>query len=559
MTINAIHAYVKSNIRIIIGSFFLSSFLTAVLVIGETSAITIGLSLKDALIFFPAQFFSLFFIVYGLFFLTSKCQFTLSYAPVSIKHFIISATILSFIWVINWILFFPGYWTNDSISSLGQSLGEIELSNHHPVLFTALMGIFVNIGNCIGNTLYGMGAFTLFTAILFAISCAYISAWLQSRTRSNYIYLGSLCFFSLNILLAQYAITAWKDIYFSPLIVILCLKIYDIILSRGEILHSAKTFMALLIISVLVILFKSNGIFVVIPSLIILGIACKTIRIRIFSLALLAILISSLITGPIYSTLGVNNKAASESYSIPLQQIAKTISADGNIDNNSQIFLEKIFSFQEIKEVYDPYSVDPVKWADSFNNAFFENNQIEFIYVWFSLMPANLNSYLSAYRDITIGYWYPIVDNWLITNNGFRYSSEINSWSNAKWPNNLPFTESIDGETWVSYSNTSSALIQLLNNQRHFPLFNLIYSIGTMILILLALVTSKIIFKSAKEILPLTPLLLLWATLMIAAPVYCEFRYILAVHLALPILLTMFLYKIPSETKLHDQKFNKRL
>lgn len=532
--------YVKKR-QLVLSSVF-ALFATLALVLGETNEL-IGWGFKEALCLAPIQFVVIALVLYGFLSLVNKVHIPFYYEPVRLLPFSISSAVLLVLWGISWVVFYPGYWTGDSMSSVMQSIGERNWSEQHPPLFTALMSFFILVGNSFGNTEFGMGLFTLFTLIVFAAFASYLAAWVYARTKRKIAFFGTVAFFAGNIVLAQYSITAWKDIYFSPLVVLLVLKLFDVVLTDGNVLNKKRSLVAIGILSLLVMLFRSNGILVVLPTLIVLLFVYRSWWKQILLSLLSSLLLFVVITGPVYSALNIESKSARESYAIPLQQIAKTIVDDGSINSESRSYLEQLVDFEEIKSVYDPYIVDPVKWADSFDEDFLKGSQLEFLQVWISLLPANMDSYIASFRDITLGYWYPCVDGSLIGYSGYDRMEGMFSWENAFWPESA-----VDNvaPVRISYSyDESVSLIHLVDYQRHLPVLNFVFSIGAMVWFLFMVVLAKLNNgeKTSKQIVSLLPLLFLWVSLMLAAPAYCEFRYILSLHLALPFLVCILFVK----------------
>lgn len=532
--------------RYIIASCFFAGVITFFLVLGETSAFITGFSFREALSLAPLQFVGAFALFYFACSYLKEHRLAMFFNSVKLKYWIGSFAVLFVIWGINWLVFSPGYWTTDSVSSIRQALGEAQLVNHHPVLFTALVAVFVNAGNAVGSLETGMAAFTLFTMIVFSLCCSYFCSWMYARTNSFPIFIGTVLFFVLNVVLAQYSITAWKDIYFSSLLLIFVLKIVDLVCSKGEILTSKKYLVTMLALSLLIMLFRSNGVFIVIFSFLVLAIVYRNYWKKVAALASICLVLYLVVSGPLYSCFGVGEKAARETYGVPLQQIAKTIVDDGEISQENQAFLERMFSFEEIKEAYNPLIVDPVKWADSFDDDYLKDNQLQFIKVWLETFPENIGSYVAAWRDLTIGFWNPLIENWILVYSGYQYSDDMTEWSSAKIDMSA-YSVAPNGVEYISYNiEGSNKLIAFIDNERHLPILNLVYSIGAMVWLLLGVVVLKLILRKNKDILALTPLLLLWLSLLIATPTFCEFRYILTLHLAIPLVLLLLVYDIDS-------------
>ncbi len=532
----------QCDFRAVIASCIFSIIITLFLLLGSTSQFTVGLSFKDALCLAFPQFIALFFLFYCCCRFFSNHRLAVSSSSVSGSSWIFSFVILFLVWGINWLIFSPGYWTSDSVSSVKQALGEGELSNHHPIVFTAIVAIFVNLGNAFGSLEAGMAAFTLFTMVFFAFCCSYLCAWVYARTSNRYVLAGTLLFFALNILLAQYSITAWKDVYFSPLLLIFIIKIADLVCSKGDLLQSRSYLIGIALLSLLVMLFRSNGVFVVFITLVVAAITYCRFWKKLAFVTATCLLLYFFISGPIFSYFGIADKATRETYAVPLQQIAKTIIDDGQFSTENRAYLEGLFSFDEIKDSYNPYTVDPVKWANSFDDDYLRDTQLEFIKVWLETFPSNISSYVEAYRDLTLGFWYPSVDNWLIRFSGYEYFDEMNEWNSATVDLDSRVLAP-DGTSWISYNMEKSAtLVNIIDCERHLPILNTIYSIGAMVWLLIGVVVLKLFLRKKKDAIILLPLVLLWVSLLIATPTFCEFRYILTLHLALPLIFVLAVY-----------------
>ena len=190
---------IRIDIRGIAASVCFAAFVAFCVFLGTTSQLTIGLTFKEAGLL-ACPFFigsaSLFYVAYNY---LMKRRMKAAFAPARSKDWVAAFVILSLIWGANWLIFQPGYWTADSVSSLEQALGQQDLSSQHPIVFTALVALFVNLGNALGSLEAGMAAFTLFTMVFFSACCSYFCAWAYSRTRSLWVFTGTLLFFTLNI------------------------------------------------------------------------------------------------------------------------------------------------------------------------------------------------------------------------------------------------------------------------------------------------------------------------------------------------------------------------
>ena len=62
------------------------------------------------------------------------------------------------------------------------------------------------------------------------------------------------------------------------------------------------------------------------------------------------------------------------------------------------------------------------------------------------------------------------------------------------------------------------------------------YNIAFAVWAVLFMGVTLLLRRQYSKILPLLPLVLLWGTMLIATPTFCEFRYMYSFHLSLPVL-----------------------
>lgn len=348
-------------------------------------------------------------------------------------------------------------------------------------------------------------------------------------------------------MILQYSITAWKDIWFAGFILLLCLKLGDIGINRGQNFKHRNFAIAFFVIVFGCMVFRNNGLAVALIVLFTLFVLLKRYR-RVILKGTIAVLLGFIVyTGPLFSFLGVEKSSFAETVGIPIQQLAKTVVDNGTISEENEKFLKQLFDFDEIKQKYDPNIVDPVKWADSFNDSFLESNKLRFMQVWAETFPANVKSYLVAWCDITLGYWYIGANDWIVLHNGYYESEllinseEIHITGEASQGKSLIETGGIVNPDFVEDQ------IDIL---RDVPIVGLIFNIAFLVWAVLIISYGALIERDYWKILPLTPLLLIWVSMLVAAPTFCEFRYIFAFELAVPVLLTFFVKRIsPMKSK----------
>ena len=433
---------------------------------------------------------------------------------------------------------YPGYATNDSNSSINQALniaweqsGIGGLSNHHPVVFTFVVTFFVRIGVLVGNLGLGVALFSLFQMTCLAATLAYVTWWLYRRGGvPPWFVVATAAFFALNPIIPRYAITMWKDILFSAVLLLFILALFDLVRSNSA-LRTHKSWLVRFIALTLGVFFlRSNGIYILLATFAIGLIFYQPLR-KFCLMFLVGTLVVSICWSGIISLTGIKSGSFAESVGIPLQQLGAAFSY-GNYNDTDVDKMEDFIPLDELKTGYDKTLADGIKFNEAFNDEYLNTHKSEFLDLYLSMAPRNLIPYIEAWGWQTRGYWDPSVSSWLIVPSAYL-GNDAQS-----------FLPSIDN----AYNSDMKHFATLA-----YPLL----SVGMLTWVLL----FTLLFQAYRrgQLLPLLPLAVLIGTMLIAAPAWCEFRYVFAVHLALPLMIALCLYgnRISPITKTTDNRMKK--
>jgi len=148
------------------------------------------------------------------------------------------------------------------------------------------------------------------------------------------------------------------------------------------------------------------------------------------------------------------------------------------------------------------------------------------------MLPGNFVGYVKAYLMQTFGYWHIGTTSGIVC--------EINT--DELGIQNTDLVEKITG------ADIQNSMDSVANRLPTIPLFGNIYNIAFMVWVSFFYCLVMIMRKRSRYILPVVPLLAIWATMMVAVPTFCDFRYMFSFHLAMPILLiTMFIKREKSK------------
>ena len=409
------------------------------------------------------------------------------------KYFIFFFLIIFICYIPYLIHYYPGKITYDTNLQLSFIKNGI-LSDVHSLIHTNFIGLFVNIGlNIFHNENLGIMFYTLFQMLFLAFTYAFVCYYLSKKNVNFKIILVILFSYAILPIYTHYAVTVWKDILFATSFVY-------IVIFLNELRTNKTIFNYLGLIFGLFLLFfmRSNGIYiflVMLPFLIYYWQKDLKPLIIVGSIFLMFLLIKF----PVYNYFNVSSSSISESLAIPTEQMARVITKNGNISLKEEEFLNSIIDVSNIPNIYLSYIVDPVK--NTFNNLILKEKLKDYFKVWKSLLFKNLGTYIEAYLSITLGYWYPGVNYW--------------STITLANPNIIDITAS-----------------------HKLPLAGIIWNIGLASLITLLSFTLSLYLKR-KNYLLYVPFLGLWLTMMIASPVYAEFRYVYGLFTSLPIILLL--------------------
>lgn len=435
----------------------------------------------------------------------------------NIKMYFIFFAIILVCWLPYVLSYFPGGIYADTIDSIKQATGEKPYSNNNPLLYTFILKTFIIIGTALGGGLeLGMKIFTVAQVLVMAGVISYSIYWLYKRNISaKYLSLVT-AFFGLCRLVPMYAISIWKDTPFCIVLYMFSIFLAETVYQNGKNLEKIRGVIKYLILSVLIVFLRNNGIYIIVAiTLILIIMYRKNIfkGLKVFSLtAIIEIMICLVIQGPIYSHYKLTTPFV-ESVGVPLQQICYVVAEEGNLTEDQIQFINGMYPTEQIKQEYNPCIVDKIKWKVGFNNEYIEQNKTEFFKVWFKVFLQNPISYVKAYLLNTIGFW----DVNKATKDGYI--------SPMMWENK----DEVIGIKQVDY-------IKTVTGQSIRDIITPSNAVSPAIYLFIILCSSVLVIykKRYKNLLIYMPAFLTWATIMIAAPLAFSLRYAYILLLMVP-------------------------
>lgn len=429
------------------------------------------------------------------------------------KIFFISWGMIFLLWSPYFLRYFPGIMTLDSRVQLSY-IEDMIFRNNHPFIQTWFEGGIYNLGKFLfNNTNMAMGFYTIIQMLILSAIFAYAVKFLYKHKFNSIIVVLVLFAYALLPQFALYSVTVWKDVLFGGAMLIMFISVIEMTLTDKLKISNIILFV---ISAVMILFFRNNGIYIMIVCLPFF-IHCFRKKIKIILPILIGLFtLYFVVTGPVYNYLKVEKPSNVESLGVPLQQVGRVIASDGKMGKEEKEYLMTIFDFAEIKNVYAPHIVDPVK--NHANRGVLATTEKQFLETWFSLFLKNPDTYVEAYLSQTLGYWYPSVKYWTT---GSLSSENTYGVHNVNLLPNI-LTKIIDRVNSLDYS-----------------LSVLCWGIGLgFILLFLSIVVASIRkIDKDKYFAWYIPFVGLWITMMLASPVFAEYRYVYGLFTSLPIIL----------------------
>lgn len=430
------------------------------------------------------------------------------------------ATVLLAAWAPYILTYAPGSVMSDSLYSIAG-----DRTNHHPILFTAIVHAFARAGEASGDINRGILAYTVAQSLVLALSFSAGIVWALKRGAPRLWAVGSVGYFALVPVFPIYAISVQKDPLFSLFVTLLAVVAFAVAHGKGAPLGSGKGIALFLVAAVLVLFFRNNGVVVVLATALAMLLFYRRGYLGFYAAVAALLVVTILIQGPGYDALQVRRNTFVESIGIMLQQVGYVVASDGDINEEQQKFLSGMLPYEEWRNAYAPCLVDTLKWNPAFNGEYLNANRVVFLRTWADLLGNNPAAYAQAYALTTHGFWKTGAKNQY----GFADTKIV--------PNELGVAP-----TDLFEELTGTSIKAQLDATRGDDGSGGYFGAGLFIWITLLAATVMILRRKERFVLALAPLIALWASVMIATPVAFSLRYVFAFAICLPgILLLPFL------------------
>lgn len=418
---------------------------------------------------------------------------------------------------------YPGVLTRDSFSTVAQIMGDGDYNNTMPFWHTVTVQLFIRLGlNLFGDMNAAVALFHS-AQILFMAACfgAVVATLYQLGlpVPALLAVYGVYAFMPYNIV---YSVTLWKDVPFSGAAVLFAVGFYRLLKGVGK--HTWLNYAAFLLGALGFSLWRTNGWYAFLMTVLVMLLVLGKKQKKLVLIMCAVLVLCWVLINPVLDAMGVSGTNMVEIFAVPMQQVARVVTNERPLTAEGTAMLSEIFWLDKIPELYDPLTVDPVKF-ETFRydkTGYIVDHAGEYLKLYLSLGLKYPGDFLKAWIDETKGYWNGGYEFWVYTLNmgGAGYGIARSGGDN------------ILASLFVS-------AFRLMNEPEVMKTFS---SVGLYVWGLIGCCVINVMKKREEFLLTIAPLVLV-VGLWLGTPVFCEFRYAYPVILTMPLILCVTMFR----------------
>jgi len=318
------------------------------------------------------------------------------------------------------IAFYPCSMSWDGGAQICQFYGTETFSDHHPPMLSFIYGAIAFYAQEWRIPNLGMFLIPLGQTCLSAFAVANVCLLFREIKVPYWIRWTTLAYYGLFTVWCIFDVTVIKDSIYWPISLLYAVEMAWCIVRQEAFYAKKRHLFRMLLYGVLLTQTRNNGIFILLFTVPVLFLMTKRKKKGVYlGSAIAMFVVIYLLNHVLYPALGVVNlKEKEDTYCILFQQTAKYgQDYPEDVTEEERVFLNQMFDYDELVEVYNPQLADWVKnclkiceatSADG-TNAEFAQIKNEYLKVWFAQLKRHPLSYINTFLECSYGYYYPEV------------------------------------------------------------------------------------------------------------------------------------------------------
>ncbi len=450
-------------------------------------------------------------------------------------------------WLPNLLLSYPATLCIDVWNQMLQFFGKQNFTTHHPPAHTALVGWSEKLGVALGNGNLGLFLHIVLQTVLFALILAYMFSAMEKMGTPVWLKGAAFITAVISPYYTQYFGMIVKDNLYSYALLLLVIEVVYMVMLKEEYWKEKKHLMLLALSMIGSLLFRNNGKYVIYPMIILMMITLllqsrkkKGVGRVLLTAMVVCTLTAGVATGVqkyLVNHYQIEKGSIKEALSLPFQQTARYVKEHGKeVTEEEKKAIQGVLAYHQLPKRYNPKISDPVKVT--FKKTATTQDLKNYLQTWIRQGMKHPVTYIEATMNQNYYLVYPLVEN-----NTLYDATELHRKSAQNLADELGIHE--------------VPLIQKLDRWRtgvhkvlfSFPVLGLLSSMAFFNLLLIYLCYSTIKKRIPEMIMPLMPLLLSDAIILLAPVIKGHPRYAFPVIYGIPIVFAAFLYFVRKQGK----------
>ena len=459
--------------------------------------------------------------------------------------FLFSLIVMLLFWLIYMIAFYPLILSKDPSFQIKQFFNvktkyidyviplsdKVNLTNHHPVFHTMLLGGSIKLGRLLGSDNLGLFIYAIMQSITLASSLAYTIYYLYKKKKSfcsvkafTKVFI-LLMIYSLVPMFPFYAMSAVKDTLYTAVIIFFVITLFTILDDKET---KTSKYIVLLLLSILLYLLRNNGIYVVVGTILVLAIYRR--KEFIYLTAVLLFVISTYISYDkiLLPALKIPAGSIRETLSVPFQQTARYVKEhNSEVTEEEKNIIDRVLEYDTLAKRYNPVHADSVK--NKFNKDASDEDLRNYFSVWGKQLLKHPTTYIQATLNNYYGYVYP--------------ECKITEFTTKYIVNNdtrLNGTKKFNYKYISKYKGLRKIVKKILETIQKVPVISWITNIAFNVWAIILMIVYMCYTKKYRYIICMMPIVSI-ILVNFASPVNAYFRYAMPYIFSMPLILSIFL------------------
>jgi len=449
-------------------------------------------------------------------------------------------------WIPVFLAYYPAIMSYDFHRQSQEAYrGYMWFNDHHPLLHTALIRVFLLLGETLGSYEVGMAIFSILQMLILALVLAYSCNVVCRMTKRVWPVIVMAVLYGILPIHPVLAMSMTKDILFTSFFLLLVLLIWerrnlvDKLREEGQADAKAKgkkagLWLAILLVGILAMLLRNNAVYAFAVFAIFYVIIAAGERVQIAILCLLIVIGGIGGRTGIREAMGAGKGSSLEMYSVMIQQFARVGKNCNSVFTEEEWEIVDTYVSSEYWNQYNPPIADTVKGVVSaYGYLPWTEDVPGMLANWIKIGLRYPNDYIDAFLALTSGYWFlddvshaEVLGYGEDTNMGLLYTFNAS---------NKDVFEGVESKSFLPGLLECYQKIVNGNSYYSWPVLSILFKPAFYCWILLLSMVSLWYKKEPKkQLLMLLPFLYLMTLFL--GPVV-NFRYIYPIVVVVPVLL----------------------